>query len=171
MIISVSGPLSGIFRILDSPRAMKRIQDQEKGPREKKVEPKPVTPVAPTQVKTTPVQPARRPPSAARQQSEDDEIARIKRENKAAGSSTTATVTEAERPAERQSILKKTAAEEAAEVSQVPITLTLQQNYLFLAFLKSMTYIKVSFFPVLFLSRDIFLDNADESCNNSTHKQ
>lgn len=116
-----SGPLSGIFRILDSPRAMKRIQDQEKGPREKKVEVKPtVAPiVAPVQVKTTAVAPVKRP-TTGRQVSEDDEIARIKRENKAAGSST---ATEAERPAERQSILKKvtpSAEEPATEVSQVP---------------------------------------------------
>lgn len=114
-----AGPLSGIFRILDSPRAMKRIQDQEKGPKEKKPEAKPVTPVAPTQpvqVKSTTVQPVRRPPSAGRQQSEDDEIARIKRENKAAGSSQTAG-TETERAA---SILKKPSEESATEVSQVP---------------------------------------------------
>lgn len=95
---------------------MKRIQDVEKGPREKKVEPKPATPVAPTiQAKTTAVQPVRRPPSAARQVSEDDEIARIKRENKAAGSST-------ETPGDRPSILKKTTPsveEPTAEVSQV----------------------------------------------------
>lgn len=108
------GPLSGIFRILDSPRAMKRVQDCEKGPREKK-EVKPVTPVAPVQAKpTTPaaVTPARRP--AARQQSED-EIERIKRENKTAGTSNT---TESERPATNPpSILKKPTAEEN-EVSQ-----------------------------------------------------
>lgn len=112
--ISITGPLSGIFRILDSPRAMKRIQDMEKGPREKKVEQKPPTPVAPVQVKTTtPAQPVRRPP-AARQQSEDDEIARIKRENKAAGSSTTPAATET--PAARKT---PSTEEPAAEVSQV----------------------------------------------------
>lgn len=117
-VFSSAGPLSGIFRILDSPRAMKRIQDMEKGPREKKVEPpKPVTPVAPA--KTTAVQPVRRPPTAARQVSEDDEIAKIKRENKAAGSSQAPS---AEAPS-TQSILKKSNApsiEEptAAEVSQ-----------------------------------------------------
>lgn len=100
---------------------MKRIQDQEKGPCEKKVEAKPVAPVvAPVQVKTTTVAPVKRP-TAGRQVSEDDEIARIKRENKAAGSSTT---TEADRPAERQSILKKTTPsveETATEVSQVSV--------------------------------------------------
>jgi tripartite motif-containing protein 71 len=94
---------------------MKRIQEQEKGPREKKVEPKPATPVAP--VKTTAVQPVRRPPTAARQVSEDDEIARIKRENKAAGSSQAPAATETP-----SSILKKatpTADETATDVSQV----------------------------------------------------
>lgn len=110
-----TGPLSGIFRILDSPRAMKRIQDVDKGPREKKVEPKPPTPVAPVQVKTTaPVQPARRPPTA-RQVSEDDEIARIKRENKAAGSSTTPAATET--PAARKT--PPSTEETPTEVSQV----------------------------------------------------
>lgn len=114
----VSGPLSGIFRILDSPRAMKRIQDQEKGPREKKVEVKPAAPVAPVQVKTTVVQPVKRAPAAARQVSEDDEIARIKRENKAAG--TSAQSPTAVEPV--ASILKKAAPsteESATDVSQV----------------------------------------------------
>lgn len=91
---------------------MKRIQDVEKGPR--KVEAKPATPVAPTpQAKTTAVQPVRRPPTAARQVSEDDEISRIKRENKAAGTS--------QAPADTPSILKKTTPsidEPSADVSQ-----------------------------------------------------
>lgn len=101
---------------------MKRIQDQEKGPKEKKPDPKPVAPVvAPVQVKATAVPPVKRPPTTARQVSEDDEIARIKRENKAApGSSTTATAVETERQPERQSILKKvtTAEDSPTEVSQ-----------------------------------------------------
>lgn len=115
------GPLSGIFRILDSPRAMKRVQDIDKGPREKK-EVKPVTPVAPIQQKTpVTVTPARRPPSAARQQSED-EIDRIKRDNKTAGTSATTESAAADtRPA---SILKKISTVspptvEENEVSQV----------------------------------------------------
>lgn len=118
------GPLSGIFRILDSPRAMKKVQDCEKGPREKK-EVKPVTPVAPVQVKPVvapaAVTPSRRP--AARQQSED-EIERIKKENKtAAGTSNT---TESERPADTRasSILKKTSTvtSPTAEESDVSIS-------------------------------------------------
>lgn len=97
------GPLSGIFRILDSPRVMKRIQEADKGPREKKEPPKPVAPVV-TQVNkvqpqvTTPVR-----PKTNRQQSED-EIEKIKRENKTAGTSATETQQSSDRP----SILKKT---------------------------------------------------------------
>lgn len=100
---------------------MKRIQEQEKGPREKKVEPKPVAPAQPVQVKSTAVQPVRRPTAAARQQSEDDEIAKIKRENKTAGTSTTPTVPEVP----TQSILKKSPPstdESPPEVSQVLFT-------------------------------------------------
>lgn len=113
------GPLSGIFRILDSPRAMKKIQEAEKGPREKKEPVKPVTPVAPTQQQVQPKAPAvapvtRKPPAAARQQSED-EIERIKRENKTAGTSNA--TTESERP----SILKKVSTTDESEVSQVPL--------------------------------------------------
>lgn len=110
---------------------MKRIQEQENGPREKKVEAKPVAPIVTqtAQVKTTAVQPVRRP--AARQVSEDDEIAKIKRENKAAGSSTATTV---ESPTvERQSILKKAAPsteENTTDVSQVLLSLTLLQKLL-----------------------------------------
>jgi tripartite motif-containing protein 71 len=103
------GPLSGIFRILDSPRAMKKVQECENGPREKK-EVKPVTPVAPVQAKPVApaaVTPTRRPQAAARQQSED-EIERIKKENKTAGTSNT-TTTESERPSDTRasSIMKK----------------------------------------------------------------
>ncbi|XP_070492679.1 RING finger protein nhl-1 isoform X2 [Chironomus tepperi] len=97
------GPLSGIFRILDSPRVMKRIQEADNGPREKKEPPKPVAPVV-TQVKQVLTPPVTAPvrPKTARQQSED-EIERIKRENKTAvPSSSTETA-----QAERQSILKK----------------------------------------------------------------
>lgn len=116
------GPLSGIFRILDSPRAMKRIQEADKGPREKKEQPKPPAPVV-TQTKQPPAPPVTTPtrPKTARQQSED-EIERIKRENKAAGSST-----ETPPASDRPSILKKTTPTNASsidenEVSQVPIS-------------------------------------------------
>lgn len=81
----------------------------ERGPKEKKVEPKPVAPVV---VQSAQIQPVRRPPTTARQVSEDDEIAKIKRENKAASSSTPAaapTVVETERSERPASILKKNA--------------------------------------------------------------
>ncbi|XP_049290238.1 RING finger protein nhl-1 isoform X2 [Anopheles funestus] len=109
------GPLSGIFRLMDSPRVMKRLQDQEKGKKEKKASPA----ATPTLTKPSPlgVKPKTGPPTAtARQLSEDDEIAKIKRQNKgASGSSTTTQTTgvttpaapEPERPtADRVSALK-----------------------------------------------------------------
>lgn len=79
----------------------------ESGPKEKKVEPKPVAPVV---VQSAQIQPVRRPPTTtARQVSEDDEIAKIKRENKAASSSTPVApiVVETERSERPASILKK----------------------------------------------------------------
>lgn len=130
---------------------MKRIQDQEKGPREKKVEPKPAAPVAPTQVKAA-VQPVRRP--AARQVSEDDEIARIKRENKAAGSSTEAPVP----------ILKKTTPstdDSATDVSQVPPEINLAAACL--------PSVYDPFVCCLFLTRAVFLDVTDESIRSNTN--
>lgn len=65
------GPLSGITRLSDSPRVMKRIS--EIGKEKKKPEPKPEPPVQKFQ-----------PPKkvAQRQVSEEDEISRIKKQNK-----------------------------------------------------------------------------------------
>ncbi|XP_050073454.1 RING finger protein nhl-1 isoform X1 [Anopheles maculipalpis] len=109
------GPLSGIFRLMDSPRVMKRLQDQEKGKKEKKASPA----TTPTLNKPSPlgVKPKTgQPTAAARQLSEDDEIAKIKRQNKGASGSNTTTQTtgvtaqpapEPERPAaDRVSALK-----------------------------------------------------------------
>lgn len=107
------GQLSGIIRLADSPRVMKRIQDQTREKKEKKD----VAPAPPPQVKSKAgATPAKAPP-AARQVSEDDEIARIKRQNKGAATSTatatapttttTTATAESERPAtERVSALK-----------------------------------------------------------------
>lgn len=94
----------------------------EHGPKEKKVEPKPVAPVV---VQSAQIQPVRRPPATARQVSEDDEIAKIKRENKAASTSTPAApvVVETERSERPASILKKNAApgeDAVSDVSQFP---------------------------------------------------
>lgn len=94
------GHLSGIIRLADSPRVMKRLQEQDKPKKEKKE----VAPAPPKQ----PTAPTRRtsatgtPPAATRQMSED-EIDRIKRQNKGTTSTTTAastaTAVEPERPA------------------------------------------------------------------------
>ncbi|KAL0883431.1 hypothetical protein ABMA27_016812 [Loxostege sticticalis] len=75
------GPLSGIFRLSDCPRVMQRILDVDSGKKKEKKEPPP--PPKPVQ----PAPQARRPPAPARQQSEDDEISRLKRQNKGAASS------------------------------------------------------------------------------------
>ncbi|XP_046965714.1 RING finger protein nhl-1 isoform X1 [Vanessa cardui] len=76
------GPLSGIFRLSDCPRVMQRILDVDSGKKKEKKEPPP----PPKPVQPTP-QPRSRPPPPARQQSEDDEISRLKRQNKGAASS------------------------------------------------------------------------------------
>lgn len=76
------GPLSGIFRLSDCPRVMQRILDVDSGKKKEKKEPPP----PPKPVQPTP-QPRSRPQPPARQQSEDDEITRLKRQNKGAASS------------------------------------------------------------------------------------
>lgn len=87
------GNLSGIIRLADSPRVMKRLQESDRPKKEKK-EPAP-TPVAPK-----PAVQAKRPtntPVAQRQMSED-EIDRIKRQNKGSTSTTTTPSTPATEP-------------------------------------------------------------------------
>lgn len=93
------GSLSGIIRLTDSPRVMKRLQEQEKGKKEKKVEtPAPAAKPAVVKPRTTAA------PAAARQMSED-EIDRIKRQNK--GSSASTATSESDRPTtERVAALK-----------------------------------------------------------------
>ncbi|XP_074113806.1 tripartite motif containing protein thin isoform X3 [Cotesia typhae] len=81
------GPISGIFRLTDSPRVMKKLQECERASKRKKDDPAVVTPIAaaPTQTqppKTTQVQP-KKSPAPTKQSSEDDEISRIKKQNKA----------------------------------------------------------------------------------------
>lgn len=95
------GNLSGIIRLTDSPRVMKRLQEQEKGKKEKKVEATPpATAAKPAVVKRV----TAAAPAAARQMSED-EIDRIKRQNK--GSSASTATAEADRPTtERVAALK-----------------------------------------------------------------
>ncbi|XP_033220495.1 RING finger protein nhl-1 isoform X2 [Belonocnema kinseyi] len=73
------GPLSGIFRLTDSPRVMKKLQECERAGKKRKEEP--VQPQPAPQPKPQ-VQVRKAPTAMARQLSEDDEISRIKKQNK-----------------------------------------------------------------------------------------
>lgn len=103
------GPLSGIFRLMDSPRVMKRLQDQERGTREKKPTPPPATLPGVVPKQPPPVTQVQQVRKTTNRQLSEDEIDRIKRQNQKGGSTSTAPVTaEPERPAaERVSALKK----------------------------------------------------------------
>ncbi|XP_031620928.1 RING finger protein nhl-1 isoform X5 [Contarinia nasturtii] len=99
------GNLSGIIRLADSPRVMKRLQESDRPKKEKKETPQPITPKQTVQAKRPTTAPA------AQRQMSEDEIDRIKRQNKGSTSTTTTTpvapVTEPERPiAERVAALK-----------------------------------------------------------------
>ncbi|KAJ8937025.1 hypothetical protein NQ314_012107 [Rhamnusium bicolor] len=108
------GPLSGITRLADSPRVMKKMQDHESGKNKKKEEAPPPQPTP--QPKVVPKRP---PPPATRQVSEEDEISRIKKQNKGA---TTSTETAPEtRPTERAATeerQRKTPAPEAVSSTE-----------------------------------------------------
>lgn len=111
------GPLSGITRLADSPRVMKKLQENESGKKKEKETPPQPTP-QPVQPKVVPKRP---PPPATRQVSEEDEISRIKKQNKGATTST-ATETETrpaalkrEEPEERHTNARKTPAPEVSD--------------------------------------------------------
>ncbi|XP_057656091.1 RING finger protein nhl-1 isoform X1 [Diorhabda carinulata] len=104
------GPLSGITRLADSPRVMKKMQEWETGKLKKKEE---APPPAPTQPKVVPKRP---PPPAVRQVSEEDEISRIKKQNKGATTSTENTTETARSAAEERQ--RKTPAPEAASSAE-----------------------------------------------------
>lgn len=123
------GHLSGIIRLTDSPRVMKRLQEQEKGKKEKKVEPPKPAVVQPQQ------QQAKRTttttPTAAQRQISEDEIDRIKRQNKGTTSTAAAATTpatEPERPAaDRVAALKSRSAatsEDSDNSSSSPVRRT-----------------------------------------------
>lgn len=76
------GPLSGITRLADSPRVMKKLQENENGKKKEKEAPPPQPAPQPKVV------PKRPPPPANRQVSEEDEISKIKKQNKGATTST-----------------------------------------------------------------------------------
>lgn len=88
------GPLSGITRLADSPRVMKKLQDSESGKKKEKETPQVVA-------KPQVVAPKRPPPPANRQVSEEDEISKIKKQNKGATSSS-GTETQESRPGVKQ---------------------------------------------------------------------
>ncbi|XP_055921453.1 RING finger protein nhl-1 isoform X2 [Eupeodes corollae] len=105
------GQLSGIIRLCDCPRVIKRLNEQGKEKKEKKE-----TPAATPAAKPAAVGRKTIPPVATRQISEEDEISRIKRQNKGATStasaaSTATTVAEPDRPtADRVAALKRNTA-------------------------------------------------------------
>ncbi|KAK5645214.1 hypothetical protein RI129_006514 [Pyrocoelia pectoralis] len=112
------GPLSGIQRLADSPRVMKKLQENETNKKKEKENP-PAQP--PPQPKVT--QPTiKKPPVTTRQVSEDDEISKIKKQNKGATTSTappeptpTVTVTKrADDVEDRHANTRRTPAPEAA---------------------------------------------------------
>ncbi|XP_054286077.1 RING finger protein nhl-1-like isoform X3 [Macrosteles quadrilineatus] len=105
------GPLSGITRLYDSPRVMKRLQDSET----KKDKPPP--PAAPPVQK---FQPPKRPVAAAQRQiSEEDEVTKIKRLMKNAPGEPASSAPEPVRPAaDRVSALKGRPEEEREDRQQ-----------------------------------------------------
>jgi len=89
------GPLSGITRLLDSPRVLKRIQEMDgKAKKKDSVRATPATPASIVVTAVAPTTPAANPPRRAnRQVSEEDEIAKIKKQNKAENQTTSTTPT------------------------------------------------------------------------------
>lgn len=85
------GNLSGIIRLADSPRVMKRLQEQDRPKKEKKE----VAPPQPKAAVQQPKRPTATAPTAAQRQMSEDEIDRIKRQNKGSTSTTTPTTTPA----------------------------------------------------------------------------
>lgn len=96
------GPLSGIQRLADSPRVMKKLQETENTKKKEKEAP-PVQPAVQPKITATP----KKPPIVNRQVSEEDEISKIKKQNKGATTSTTVPETETRTPAERVSVHKR----------------------------------------------------------------
>ncbi|KAI5710754.1 hypothetical protein M8J75_011215 [Diaphorina citri] len=103
------GPLSGITRLLDSPRVMKKLLESEIKKTKKENEPAPPPPAqnkAPIIRKTSGTNASA--PVTQRQVSEDDEIARIKKQNKNVASSSETATREPVRPSsERVAALKQ----------------------------------------------------------------
>lgn len=111
------GHLSGIIRLTDSPRVMKRLQETDKGKKEKKVvaAPPPVAAAVPKRAVAA-------TPAAATRQMSEDEIDRIKRQNKgaAAAASSTAASSVAHAPEPDRPAADRVAALKNSRASAVP---------------------------------------------------
>lgn len=109
------GHLSGIIRLTDSPRVMKRLQETDKVKKEKKIVAPPPAVVPKRTVAAT--------PAVATRQMSEDEIDRIKRQNKgaaaaAASSTASSTAADLDRPtADRVAALKSSRASAAPNAS------------------------------------------------------
>lgn len=104
------GPLSGIQRLADSPRVMKKIHEVELNRKKEKEAP----PVAQPQAQPK-VVPKRPPPPTNRQISEEDEIAKIKKQNKGAATSTATETKRADEIEDRRTSPRKTPAPEVSD--------------------------------------------------------
>lgn len=119
------GQLSGIIRLSDCARVIQRLADIGKEKKEKKVDTAAQASIqaAIQAQKASMTRPKQQPPAAKRQVSEDDEISRIKQQNKNAPSSSTAATTpavaETDRPTADRS---KPAAPVPAQVAAVKKT-------------------------------------------------
>lgn len=113
------GHLSGIIRLTDSPRVMKRLQEQDKDKKKVKKVAEPVVPAAAVVPKRTG---GTATPAVATRQMSEDEIDRIKRQNKgaaASSSSSAAAAAEPERPtSERVAALKSRSTTASSEESE-----------------------------------------------------
>lgn len=98
------GPLSGITRLADSPRVIKRLQETEtKGRRKKPTPPSTLQLPTPGTVTHQPPSPrVTRPAAASRQVSEEDEIAKIKKQNKSQESASSGAAAAVATPTERK---------------------------------------------------------------------
>ena len=107
------GPLSGITRLADSPRVMQKLHESEINKKKEKE-----APPAPQPAPQTKVVPKRPPPPTNRQVSEDDEISKIKKQNKGATTSTAEVET---RPVtERLASIKRDEPEERQSPRKTP---------------------------------------------------
>jgi tripartite motif-containing protein 71 len=100
---ATKGPLSGITRLCDSPRVMKRLQESELKEKRRAREPPKTPPLAFGAKK------------AQRQASEEDEIAKIKKQNKSAEPSGARAVSAQRRVEEQPAAGRRSSASEVCD--------------------------------------------------------